>query len=151
MNLKNRTFKSIMTFLAAVVIISSCQKLTRPALGNYPKDPPTPPYNPLKSSFSFENNTTDDGENKLASTPSNISYVAGITGQAMNVGPAGYLLFPLKDTVINSDGFESIPIDTLKSLGSFTLAFWMNGTGTAGGPVSDGAEGIFAISESTQF
>lgn len=153
MNLKNRTFKSIIMFLAAVVIISSCQKLTRPALGNYPKDPPTPPYNPLKSSFSFENNTTDDGENKLTSTSSNISYGAGITGQAMKVGHLGYLLFPLSDTITNADGFVSIPADTLKSLGSFTVAFWMNGLGDVGGPgpISTGAQGIFAISESTQF
>ncbi len=151
MNFKNKFSRIIILILVLCIVITSCQKLTRPTLGDYPKDPPTPPYNALKSSFSFENNTTDNGENKLTSISSNVSYVAGITGQALQIRSMGYLLFPLTDTIINSDGFESIPIDTLKSLGSFTLAFWMNGTGTAGGPISDGAEGVFAISNSTQF
>lgn len=142
-----------MLILILCVVITSCQKLTRPVLGNYPKDPPTPPYNPLKSSFSFENNTTDDGEDKLTSTSSNVSYVAGITGQALEIGSLGYLVFPLKDTLTDPNGFVSIPADTIKNLGSFTLAFWINGLGDVadGGPIQTGAQGIFAISESTQF
>lgn len=151
MNFKSRIIKTSIVILISSIVITSCQKLTRPTLGDYPKDPPTPPYNAQKSSFSFENNLNDDGEDKLSSTSSNITYVAGITGQAVNIGSLGYILFPLKDTITNSDGFVSIPRDTLANLGSFTLSFWMNGTGTAGGPVSDGAEGLFAISNKDQF
>lgn len=151
MNFKNRIAKNLLSLMALVIIIASCQKLTRPALGDYPKDPPTPPYNAEKSSFSFENNATDAGEDKLTSTSSNTSYVAGVNGQALKIGAGGYLLFDLMDRNEDPNGFVSIPKDTLSSLGSFTVAFWMNGTGTAGGPISDGAQGVFAISNKDQF
>lgn len=141
----------IIILVGLLIVLASCQKLYRPPLGDYPKDPPVPPYNPEKSSFSFESNINDDGENKLTGTPSNISYVAGITGQAMKVGDLGYVSFDLQDVITNPDGYVSTPLDTIKSLGSFTLSFWMNGSGTAGGPVSDGAQGIFAIANSNQF
>ncbi len=141
----------IIAFFVLLVVLGSCQKLDRPPLGDYPKDPPIPPYNPEKSSFSFENNITDNGEDKLTGKASNITYVAGITGQAMKVGDLGYVSFDLKDIITNADGFVSTPLDTIKNIGSFTVAFWMNGNGTAGGPVSDGAQGLFAISNSTQF
>ena len=146
-----KIMSKIIVLFVLLIVSGACQKLTRPPLGDYPKDPPVPPYNPEKSSFSFENNITDDGENKLAGTATNISYVAGITGQAMKVGDLGYLSFNLQDITTNSDGFVSVPLDTIKNIGSFTVAFWMNGNGTAGGPVSDGAQGVFAISNSTQF
>jgi hypothetical protein len=141
-----------MLVLALIIAITSCQKLTRPALGDYPKDPPAPPYNPLKSFWAFENNVTDEGEDKLTGVPANLTYVAGITGQAILVGAGGYLLLPLKDTLKDPNEFVSIPGDTLAKLGSFTLAFWMNGKGAAaGGPINDGAQGLFAISNKDQF
>lgn len=146
-----KIISKVIALFAVLIVSVSCQKLERPVLGDYPKDPPVPPYNPEKSSFSFENNITDNGENKLSGVASNISYVAGITGQAMKVGDLGYVSFDLKDVITNSDGFVSTPLDTIKNIGSFTIAFWMNGNGTAGGPVSDGAQGVFAISNSTQF
>ncbi|CAN5680421.1 hypothetical protein BH10BAC2_BH10BAC2_03240 [soil metagenome] len=147
-----KIMSKIIALFVLLIILASCQKLYRPPLSaDYPKDPPVPPYNPEKSSFSFESNITDDGENKLTGVPTNISYVAGITGQAMKIGDLGYLSFDLKDVITNPDGFVSVPLDTIKNLGSFTVAFWMNGNGTAGGPVSDGAQGVFAISNSTQF
>lgn len=153
MNFKNKFSRIIILILVLCIAITSCQKLTRPVLGDYPKDPPTPPYNAQKSSFSFENNTTDDGEDKLTSISSNISYVAGVTGQAMKVGSLGYLVFPLTDTITDANGFVSIPKDTLSNLGSFTIAFWMDGLGDVGGggPIQTGAQGIFAISDKDQF
>jgi hypothetical protein len=154
MNFKNKMFKNIMFVLAACIVITSCQKLTRPALGDYPKDPPTPPYNALKSSFSFENNVTDDGENKLTGTATHTSYVAGITGQGLKMtsggtGVGGYLAFDLKEKNTDPNGFVSIPKDTLSNLGSFTVAFWINSTRAT--PITDGAEGLFAIANNTQF
>ncbi|MEO6069756.1 MAG: LamG domain-containing protein [Chitinophagaceae bacterium] len=114
--------------------ITSCQKMYRPPLVLIP-DPPPPPYNPLKSYFSFENNLTDSGELKLSATGKNITYGAGVAGQAAKIGADGYIL-------IQDVG------DTIKNLGSFTFAWWMNGPT---GPVTGGAQGILSIANKNEF
>jgi hypothetical protein len=102
----------------------------------------------LKSYWSFENNLNDSGENKLTPTSSNISYVTGINGQAVQIGSNGYILFTsVGDTVKYPNGFVGLPADTLKNPGSFTLSFWMNGIG----PVKNGAQGLFSISNKSEF
>jgi hypothetical protein len=111
--------------------ITSCQKMERPALVIIP-DPPPPPYNPLKSYFAFENNVVDSGELKLTATASNVTYAAGVSGQAMQGAANSYVLL-------------STPGDTLKNLGSYTISFWMNS-----GPATN-ATGIFAISNTKEF
>lgn len=58
----------------------------------------------------------------------------GIQGKAAQIGAGGYIL-------------QSIVNDSIKTPGSFTLAFWMNGVG----PVIGGAQGLFAIANKTQF
>lgn len=132
----------------AALLFASCQKLERPELGDYPKDPPVPPYNALKSFWAFENNTTDAGENKLNGTAANLSYVTGVTGQAVRIGTGGYLLTKaIGQNNSDPNGFVSVPADTLSALGSFTLSFWMNGAG----PVTGGAQGVFAISHKSEF
>ncbi len=130
------------------LVISSCQKLDRPELKAIIEDPDPPPYNALKSFWAFENNTTDEGENKLTGTAKNLTYVTGISGQAIKVGADGYLLLKAAgDTVRYPNEFVGLPVDTLRNLGSYTLSFWMNGVG----PVQGGAQGVFAISHKTQF
>lgn len=130
-----------------VLTLSACQKFDRPELVII-EDPAPPPYNALKSFFPFENNTNDSGENKLRGTAVSLTYAPGISGQALKVGAGGYLLLPaIGDTVRQANEFISLPADTLRNLGSFTLSFWMNGTG----PIKDGAQGIFSISNGTQF
>jgi hypothetical protein len=144
----------IFQFFLLIILFASCQKLDRPALDpNYPKDPDPPAYNPLKSFWAFEDNVTDQGESDLNGTASNLSYVTGIKGKAVKIGAAGYLLCPtIGETTVHPNGFVGIPSDTLSNLGSFTVSFWMNGDGSAtGGPINDGAQGIFAISHKTQF
>lgn len=117
--------------------LSSCQKLDRPELGEIIQDPPPPPLTLLnsKSYWHFNESIRDTGEFRLVTTGNNIAYVQGVTeGQAAQIGTDGYLLI------------TNIP-DGLKSPGSLTVAFWMKGVG----PVKDGAQGLFAISNSTQF
>jgi hypothetical protein len=127
---------------------TSCQKLERPELRELILDPDPPAYNPLKSYWSFENNVTDAGENGFTGTAKNLTYTAGINGQAIQVGPDGYLLLKgVGDTVNYENGFLGVPADTLARLGSFTLSFWMNGVG----PVQGGAQGLFAISHKNEF
>src|SRR5687767_5632012 len=148
MNLKNKIAKHVILILAIGLVVTSCQKLDRPELTELLLDPPPPPYSELKSLWSFENNLTDEGENKLTPTSKNISYVAGINGQAVKIEPGGYILLNgIGDTVTYQNGFKGIPADTLKNLGSFTLSFWMNGVG----PVKDGAQGLFSISNNAEF
>jgi hypothetical protein len=142
----------IVLFCTALLLfglgIISCQKLERPELTELILDPPPPPYNALKSYWSFENNVTDAGENKFTGTAKNLTYTTGVSGQAIQVGPGGYLLLKgTGDTVEYENGFLGIPADTLRSLGSFTLSFWMNGVG----PVQGGAQGLFSISNKNEF
>lgn len=127
-----------------ILLVTSCQKLDRPALGDYPEDPPPPELQILgaKSYWAFDGNYRDTGEFKMETKAKSVALVPGVTvvpdvtgGQAVQILDKGYLMS------------TDVP-DALKNPGSFTIAFWMNG---ATGPVQGGAQGIFAISKSTQF
>ena len=120
---------------AVGLLFSACQKLEIPPLGDYPEDPPPPPYSILKSYFTFDNTDRDTGQYRLPVTSANITYVTGISGQAAQIGDAGYIV-------------STKLADSIKTIGSFSLAFWMKG---APGPVQNGAQGIFAISNGDQF
>ncbi len=139
--------KSAFLVLLMGLAITSCQKLSRPVLKELILDPDPPAYSDLKAFWSFENNLTDAGESKFASTPTGVTYVPGINGQAAKIGTGGYILVPGKDLITYPNGFIGKPGDTLTSLGSYTLAFWMNGVG----PVDGGAQGLFAISNKVEF
>lgn len=134
MKLNKFVVVSFISVIAFSLIVTSCQKMERPELKELILDPPPPPYTPLKSFWAFENNTGDSGSNRLTGTEVNLTYEPGINGQAVKIGSGGYLL--IKD-----------PGDSIKNLGSFTLSFWMNGVG----PVKDGANGLFAISNKNEF
>lgn len=134
MNFNHKIAKQLLVVLAVVLGISACQKLDRPGFGELILDPPPPPYSTLKSFWGFENNVGDSGQFRSLGVAKNITYVAGVNGQAAQIGADGYLLM----ASIN---------DSLKTPGSFTLAFWMKGVG----PVQGGAQGLFAISNKTEF
>lgn len=104
-------------------------------MGELVLDPPPPPYTPLKSFFAFEDNVGDSGSNKLTATANSVTYTDGINGKSAAIGSGGY-------AVINSLN------DTIKNIGSFTIAFWMK---SATDRVTGGAQGVFAISNSDQF
>ncbi|MFL5789451.1 MAG: LamG domain-containing protein [Flavisolibacter sp.] len=148
MNLTKNTSRLALFILVAGFMVTSCQKKTRPELKELILDPDPPAYSDLKSFWDFENNLTDKGENKLTPTSNNVSFVTGINGQAVNIGTDGYILFTATgDTVKYANGYKGLPADTLKNLGSYTLSFWMNGVG----PVKNGAEGLFSISNKNEF
>ena len=146
-------FSKIIWFcFSAVVMLGlgmiSCQKLDRPELGELILDPDPPAYEPLKSLWAFEGNATDQGENGFTPTTSNVSYGTGISGQALQIGADGYLLLKATgDTTRYPNGFVGLPFDSIVNIGSFTISFWMNGTG----PIAGGAQGIFSISNKNQF
>ncbi len=148
MRLINIKYKPVLLGLVVGLAVTGCQKMERPVLKELILDPEPPAYNELKSFWSFENNLTDGGENSLTPTSNAVTYVAGVTGQAAQIGADGYILLKAAtDTVVYDNEFVGIPADTLKNLGSFTFAFWMNGVG----PVKDGAQGVFSISNSAEF
>ncbi len=134
MKITKKIISNTFFVLAMCLAITSCQKLERPALGNYPKDPPPPPYSTLKSFWAFEDNLGDSGQNRSEAEAVNVTYEAGINGKAAKIGDAGYVL--VKDVS-----------DSIKNPGSFTLSFWMNVIG----PVQGGAQGVFALSNSKEF
>src|SRR3954454_3525663 len=82
----------LFSIITLSMVVSSCQKLDRPPLGPIIEDPTPPPYNALKSYWQFENNLTDEGENKLTASSTNLTYVPGISGQAAKIGADGYML-----------------------------------------------------------
>lgn len=134
MNMKKINGVHVFGALAFVLVISACQKMDRPELGELILDPPPPPYSTLKNFFAFDGNAGDSGQFRMTTKDKNISYVEGINGQAVKIGDGGYVL----QQAVN---------DSIKTPGSFTLSFWMNGVG----PVVGGAQGLFAISKSTEF
>lgn len=143
-----KRYKILLLVITLALAVSSCQKMYRPPLKEIIPDPTPPPYNALKSFWAFENNLDDQGENAFTTTSSNVTYVAGIKGQAVKFGENGYVLVKAEgDTVKYPNEWIGIPKDTIANLGSFTISFWMN----VPGPVTDGAQGIFSISHKNQF
>lgn len=130
--------------IAFSLVMISCQKMDRPPLGEIVKDPLPPPLSILdsKSYWPFDGNARDTGEYKSISVVKNVSYVPGVAavptvtgGEAAQIGANGYVSV----AAVN---------DGLKTPGSLSVAFWMKG---ATGPVQGGAQGLFAMSNSTQF
>lgn len=149
MNMYKRITNHGLIIIAFGLAIVGCQKMERPPLTELILDPPPPAYNDLKSFWSFENNLTDAGENKLNATTVNTTFITdGVNGNAIQFGDGGYVLLKaIGDTVTYPNGFKGIPADTLSNLGSFTISFWMN----VPGPVNDGAQGVFSISNKNEF
>lgn len=131
--IKTRGSFAILMF-AFVIAFSACQKLERPQLKELILDPPPPPYSILKDYWAFDGNSRDTGQYRSVTVEKNITYVPGVAGQAAQIGDGGYLAVK---TVA----------DSLKTPGSLTVAFWMNGVG----PVQGGAQGLFAIANSEEF
>ncbi len=97
---------------------TSCQKMERPALGDYPKDS-NPPGGPLKF-YAAMDGTNVDSTRANFGTNTNVDFVDGIAGKAMSAGANGYISYP--------------SINDFKTSTSFTIAFWMkkNGPNAAG-------------------
>jgi hypothetical protein len=138
MNFKNRMAKYGFLILTFGIAVTSCQKMERPVLGDYPQDPPPPPlvlYD-SKDYWHFEGNSRDTGEYKMIATEKDITYGGGVEegGKAAIIGAGGYLVV----TNVN---------ENLKAPGSLSIAFWMKGVG----PVKGGAQGLFAMSNNAEF
>ena len=120
MSIKNISSK-LLWLLISVIGISSCQKMTRPALGDFPQDHTTTPTTPLRFYANFDSNSVDAKQinirfgDSISGYPSffpasDITYGPGIHGTAMtNTGESAL-------QYINANDFASSS--------SFTVAFW---------------------------
>lgn len=125
--------------LAGVVVlaISSCDKLSRPALGDYPKDS-NPPGGPLKFFAAFDGANTNPSMAAVDSIRANFGVVTdgsfvtgGIEGNCWQGSPTAYIQYPG-------------PNDFTRAT-SFTVSFWVKKTPQAAG---SGTNFAFAINSS---
>ena len=127
-----KKIKTILVPLVALMVITSCQKMERPALGDYPKDAGTP-GGPLKFYVAFDGTTTDALRNAVDSTRANFpsenpfTSIAGITGKAAQGVDQKIIKYS------NSNGFTASS--------SFAVSFWEKHNGAAIGE----AQFVFSI------
>ena len=127
MNL-NKMFKSALAVLVLGSIISACQKLDRPALGDYPQDTNVP-GGPLKFYAAFDGTSSNKLMNavdsiKAAFPASNpLTQIAGISGKA-----------------VQGDGVKMIQYaggnDFISTASSFSISFWEKRNGAPQGNAS---------------
>jgi hypothetical protein len=124
MTVKNIISGNLMIVLAASLAFTSCQKMSKPALGDYTKDA-NPPGGPLKFYAAFDGSSTDPLMNGVDSIRANFpgsntgTFTDGISGKA----------YKGSETAIAK---YAAPNDWGKST-SFTIAFWIKKTPQAAG------------------
>lgn len=133
-------FKKIINSLTVlpllVLFLGSCQKMDRPALGDYPKDA-SAPGGPLKFYAAFDGTSTDALRNAVDSIRANfalgntMSSITGISGKAASGNGSQYIKY-------------GKPNDFANTAASFTVSFWEKRNGM---PVGE-AEFPFALSSS---
>lgn len=123
MTSKNKIVKIAVFILAIGLGIAGCQKLARPALGNYPKDA-NPPGGPLKFYAAYDGSNVDSIRANFGTDNGNVTYVPGVSGKAMQGDATGYIVYP--------------SANDFKKSTSFTLSFWVKkaGPNKAGGGTS---------------
>lgn len=109
--------------LALVMVVASCQKMERPALGTYPKDA-NPPGGPLKFYAAFDGTTADPLMNGVdsirASFPGDnpLKQVDGIKGKGIQGVQSKAIYYP--------------SANDFKGSGSFAVSFWIKNAAAAG-------------------
>lgn len=128
---KNKFNKLLLLLAIGGSVFSSCQKMTRPALGDYPKDVPVTPTTALRFYAPFDSTKADDKQinirfkDSISGYPSffpsaSISYINGIHGTAFQGTNDSYL------TYLNPNDFAA-------TAQSFTVAFWEKRDGAPNG------------------
>jgi hypothetical protein len=135
--MKNKnSIKNISLALSLVIFLGACQKMDKPALGDYPKDA-APPGGPLKFYVAFDGSTTDPLRNAVDSVRANFANSNSLTSI---VGTSG------KGAAGNGSQYAKYakPNDFAGTAQSFTISFWEKRNGM---PVGE-AEFPFAVSSS---
>ncbi len=126
MNFKNNILHSFLLLSALAVSVTACQKLSRPALGEYPVDA-NAPGGPLKFYAAMDGTSVDSIRANFGQDFS-AAYAEGMHGQAFNGGKDSYIQYG------KANDFGSAT--------SFTIAFWMKKTPQ---PAGDGTNFAFAL------
>src|ERR1700722_4168913 len=117
----------IKSYIASILLTGalfaiSCEKITHPSLGTYPKDA-NPPTGPLNFYAAYDGILADSIRATFPSVDSSTTYTQGPTGQAVQFNPVlvpsggastsySYLVYP------NPNNFGTSP--------SFSVNFWIN-------------------------
>lgn len=97
--MKKRILKKISLAACAALLLASCQKMDRPALGDYPKDA-SAPGGPLKFYAAFDGTTTNPLMNAVDSIRANFASdnpfttSAGVSGKAVTGVNKKYIKYP---------------------------------------------------------
>jgi Concanavalin A-like lectin/glucanases superfamily len=137
MNLKNKMQKNVVLAFVLVIAFASCQKFSRPALGDYPKDT-NPPGGPLKFYAAFDGENSNPSLAAVDSIRANFGSVTdggfasgGIEGNCWQGSSTAFIQYPL-------------PNDFTKAT-SFTVSLWIKKTPQAAG---SGTNFAFALNSS---
>jgi hypothetical protein len=121
---KNSLLKKISLAAGLMIVITSCQKLERPGLGEYPKDPANPGGS-LKFYTAFENSALDSMRANFA-TASTITYENGITGKAMKGATGKFVSYGSANDAAKSSSISvSLWINTQKHTGGAECVFML--------------------------
>jgi hypothetical protein len=118
MNMKSRIAKQLLLLVAFGMIITSCKKLGRPALGDYPTDDQQLPPGELRFYTSFDANSPEFryqvadsiSQNPTFFTSNPLTIAPGIRGNAISGKDGTAMLY------LNANDF--------KAATSFTISFW---------------------------
>ena len=121
-----KNIKQYLLATSVLLLAVSCQKMNRPALGDYTKDA-NPPGGPLKFYVAFDGTTPDPLRNAVDSIRANFASsnpllsITGITGKGIQGAAA-------KDKAVKYTSANDFAKST-----SFTIAYWMKNS-----PATDG-------------
>jgi len=132
MNTFNKILKNSVFILVLLAAATSCKKLPRPVMGDYPKDA-TVPGGPLKFYVAFDGTSTNPLMNAVDSTRANFpasntgTSVDGITGKGYKGSSTAFVKYAGANEFTQAN--------------SFTIAFWIKKT-----PQPSGSGTNFAFS-----
>jgi len=129
-----RVLKNTILLGIVVLAISSCDKLSRPAIGDYPKDS-NPPGGPLKFFTAFDGDNSNPSMAAVDSIRANFGVVTdgtfvpgGIEGNCWQGAPTAFIQYPGPNDFTQSS--------------SFTISFWIKKTPQ---PAGSGTQFAFSL------
>lgn len=122
--MKSNQLLSYIFFLLACAAGTACQKLDRPGMPDFKKDPDNP-GGILKFYTAFDKTEVDSIKANFG-TAVNATYVDGVLGKAYKGAANAYITYPSANEFAQAT--------------SFTISFWMKKT-----PHASGAEFVFAL------
>jgi hypothetical protein len=119
----NLSLKTVLMAAGTTLVLAGCQKMDRPALGDYPPDT-NPSDGPLSFYAAFDGSTTDPLMNAVDSIRANFPLqnplltVAGVSGNGVKGVDGKAIAYP--------------SANTFKNAKSFSIAFWLKNTPQVG-------------------